>query len=315
MKKAFSIVFLASLGLGLASQSAEAAAVAGQVVPVAVYSNWQSAFGLAYDSKNDLMWYTQGDSGDGVVRSFTPYKNLVAPPFEISQALGSEGANTTSPTGGSYFRSLAFDSATGQLVMQGSGSNLQSFDPITANNNNNDFRPGSANTSFSDGLDVDGTNTWFSPDVGPIYNNGSLVVNTGGVLPSWSGLGSATTFGYSGVEQVGTSLFAVAVQDGGDAGRTRTIVRFDLAGNLLGYDPDGDPVAARWEDLAYDGRYLYAADLRGDHNEDGIPGDVYVFDVTGGLDPGPARTPEPSAVLSLIALGGLGLVSLKRKQS
>jgi len=184
-----------------------------------------------------------------------------------------------------------------------------------ANNNNNNFRPGSANTSFSDGLDVDGTNTWFSPDVGPIYNNGSLVVSTGGVLPSWSGLGSATTLGYSGVEQVGTSLFAVAVQDGGDAGRTRTIVRFDLAGNLLGYDPDGDPVAARWEDLAYDGRYLYAADLRGDHNQDGIRGDVYVFDVTGGLDPGPARTPEPSAVLSLIALGGLGLVSLKRKQS
>jgi hypothetical protein len=65
--------------------------------------------------------------------------------------------------------------------MQGSGSNLQSFDPITANNNNNNFRPGSANTSFSDGLDVDGTNTWFSPDVGPIYNNGSLVVSTGGV--------------------------------------------------------------------------------------------------------------------------------------
>jgi hypothetical protein len=92
--------------------------------------------------------------------------------------------------------------------------------------------------------------------------------------------------GWSGAEQVANSLFAVAVQDPGDAGQIRTIVRFDATtGTLLGFDPDGDPVAARWEDLGFDGKFLYAADLRGNANGTGAIGDIYVFALTGGLEP------------------------------
>jgi hypothetical protein len=119
--------------------------------------------------------------------------------------------------------------------------------------------------------------------------------------------------GWSGVEQVGDSLFAVAVQSNADSGRSRTIVRFDAnPGELLGFDPDGDPVAARWEDLAFDGQFLYAADLRGDADGTGVRGDIYVFEVTGGLDPDPdpepVPVPEPSS-LGLFLLGAslLGL--------
>ena len=135
-------------------------------------------------------------------------------------------------------------------------------------------------------------------------------------LPGWSGLGSETGFGWSGVEQVGDSLFAVAVQDFGDAGRTRTIVRFNaVTGELLGFDPDGDPIAARWEDLAFDGSFLYAADLRG--NADGLldVGDLYVFGVTGGLDPGPRQVPEPAS-FGMFAVGAslIGLTMVRRRR-
>jgi hypothetical protein len=99
-------------------------------------------------------------------------------------------------------------------------------------------------------------------------------------------LGTDHTLGWSGAEQVANSLFAVAVHSNADTGRSRTIVRFDAnTGDLLGFDPDGDLVAARWEDLGFDGKFLYAADLRGDANENGTIGDIYVFSLTGGLEP------------------------------
>jgi len=153
--------------------------------------------------------------------------------------------------------------------------------------------------------------------VGDIFNNNVLVHDDSDssktLLPGWSGLGSATGLGWSGTEQVGNSLFAVAVHSGADTGRSRTIVRFDVTtGDLVGFDPDGDPVAARWEDLAFDGNFLYAADLRGDADNAGVRGDIYVFQITGGLDPGGA-VPEPlTATLGLMGLAVLSLTTRRR---
>lgn len=302
--------------------SASAAPVAGQIVPVGIYLNTRSAFGIAYDTVNDLIHYSQGDSGDTLVHTVKAFKNYTAaeiaalplvngiPALSLAASLH-DIAGTTSPGGsggsgsGAHFSALAFNSATGQLVQTSSGA-VRAYDPFTASNQTTIAGVGSG---FADGLDFDGANKWFSPDVGDILNNGALVHDNGDnaktVLPAWTGLGSSDGMGWSGVEQVGNSLFAVAVQSGSDTGRSRTIVRFDVStGELVGYDPDGDPVAARWEDLAYDGRYLYAADLRGNADGAVVVGDIYVFDVTGGLAPDPVGVPEPSA-LSLLGMAGL----------
>lgn len=299
------------------SSRAWSAPVAGQFVPVGVYLNTQSVFGLAYDTVNDIIHYSEGDSGDNIVHTVQAFRDYTAaeiaalplvngiPALSLAAAQN-DVAGTTNPGGsggsgaGAHFSALGFDSSTGQLVQTGP-SGVRAYDPFTAANQSVVPNVGSG---FADGLDFDGANRWFSPDVGDIFNNNVLFADNGNnaqtVLPGWTGLGSDDGLGWSGVEQVGTSLFAVAVQSGADQGESRTIVRFDVnTGELLGYDPDGDPVAARWEDLAYDGQFLYAADLRGDADGNGVHGDIYVFSVTGGLNPEPV--PEPSTLSLLLA--------------
>ena len=325
-------IFAVVIGASAAAMAVPAWAVpvSGQFVPVGVYINTQSVFGLAYDSVNDVIHFSQGDSGDNLVHTVKPFKNytpaeIAALPLingipALSNAVAMlDVAGTTNPGGsggsgsGAHFSALAFNQATGQLVQTSSG-NVRAYDPFTAANEVSIPNVGSG---FADGLDFDGPNRWFSPDVGSINNNGVLFISdsdaTKTTLPVWTGLGNAQGLGWSGVEQVGNSLFAVAVQSGSDIGRSRTIVRFDATtGELLGFDPDGDPIAARWEDLAFDGSFLYAADLRGNADGLGVAGDIYVFQVTGGLRPG---VPEPATLgLVLIAASLAGLTGIRRRR-
>lgn len=299
-------VAAAALGVfaaSVVSSPASAVPVAGQIVPMGVYLNTTSAFGLAYDPIHDIIHYSQGALGDGLVHTVKPFKNytpaeLVAlplvggiPSLSLAASLHDLGGTTTPAFGSAHFNSLGFNAATGQIVSaddQGAflGS-VYGYDPFTGANA---AAIPSVGDDFADGLDFDGSNRWFSPNQGSIFNNGVLFVSNGDnsktLLPIWTGLGSADGLGWSGVEQVGASLFAVAVQTNADTGRSRTLVRFDaITGELLGFDPDGDPLAARWEYLAFDGKFLYAADLRGNADDTGVSGDIYVFAVEGGLAP------------------------------
>lgn len=302
----------------------EAAPIETQITPVAVYHDAFRPFGMAYDPVNNVMWFTQGDTGDGLVHSARPFNSfsaaelagvpLVGGVYQFGTAAWEKDAAGAFATGTSaYFRSLAYDSSIGKLVMQGNGFSLVSFDAGTGANL---AAYGAASDGFSDGLDVDGGTVWYSPDVQGIQKNGVVLVDydwsgnpaLGITLPSWTGLGSAQTLGFSGVEQVAGKLWAVAVQDFGDAGQTRTIVSFDpVTGELLTYDENGDPIAARWEDMAFDGRYLYAADLRGNADGDGIVGDIYVFDIVGAGGSELAPIPEPGtfALAGLVLAAGL----------
>jgi len=113
-----------------AINEAQAVPVAGQFTPVGVYINTNGAFGIAYDSVNDLIHYSQGDAGDNDVHNLKPFKNYTAAEIaafpvvngvpQISLAAGlHDAAGVTSPGGigsGAHFSALAFNQATGQLV-------------------------------------------------------------------------------------------------------------------------------------------------------------------------------------------------------
>jgi hypothetical protein len=276
------------------------APVVNQIQLVAVYTDCDHPFGMGYDSTRNLMWYTRGDSGDSLIHSIKPFKSFTAAEraalpnvggiLEISPAAGqTDVAGTTNPASfgsiGAHFAGLAYDAASDRLVMVGGNNNLHAFQPITGANLDTNFRPGTATDSFADGVDVDGNTVWFSPDASSIFKDGNLLISQSDStkkIKMSDGAIADQQGGWSGVEQVGNQLFAVAVLTFNDVGRSRTIARFNpTTGELLGFDPDGDEAAARWEDLAFDGQFLYAADLRGDFNSTGPRGDIYVFGITG----------------------------------
>jgi hypothetical protein len=303
---------------------AQAAPVIGDIAPVGVYKDTPGAFGLAYDPGRDVMWYT-ALSGSSKALSIKPWKNFTAAEIAampvvhglpVASTTDSEHASLETPLPSSG-QALGFDTASGKLVMNNtSAGRLRSFDPITGANVA-DF--GFGEHILTDGTDVDGGNQWHSRDgfTGLIHKNGAVFATEANAaqtfLPGWSGAGPSTTDFWSGVEQIGDSLYAVAVQTNSDVPNSRTIVKFDVVtGVLEAYDPDGYTYARRWEDLAYDGRYLYAADLRGNEFGGTGLGQIFVFDLGGGLNP---TVPLPSAVWAGLGLLGLcGVVRRVRKR-
>jgi hypothetical protein len=298
----------------LACNYVVAVPLVGQITPVAVYKDTAGAFGLTYDSARDVMWY---DSlGGPTAYSIKPFKDYTAAEIAampvinglavVDNTVGLHGAlSTTLPTGG---QALGYDAPTDKLVMNDSSGASVAFDPLTGANVTN---YGYGTGLLTDGTDVGPTGTfWHSQDgfTGEIRKDGVIFASESNTaqtdLSLWTGAGPSTTDFWSGVQQIGNSLFAVAVQTNDDIANSRTIVRFDInTGELLAYDPDGYEYARRWEDLGYDGRYLYAADLRGNEFGGTALGQIFVFDLGGGLS-----VPEPGTlVLCLIGLLATGL--------
>jgi hypothetical protein len=239
---------------------------------------FSSPFGLAYDNVHNTLWVTGLGAGTSTEYSVT---NLTA-------------TGNTTPLGGA---ALGF--ANGQLYVA-RYPNVVSADPYTGANSTNHpiTAPVMGILSLIDGFDVQGSEFWYSPDVGNVYR----LTAAGAFLGPNPFLGGAG--GYSGVERVdiSTNTFIIVVND---ASNPRRLCVHDLSATEIGCTtlPNN-----RYEDLAFDGRYLYAADLFGQRV------DQIDVKVNGGsiFEPPDGVVPEPGT-FGLMSASLLGFVAVARR--
>jgi hypothetical protein len=145
---------------------------------------------------------------------------------------------------------------------------------------------------LNDGLDIGpGGEIWSSLDVDFVNRFDS----SGSVVPPDPFLGGAG--GYSGVERVDAAgeTFIIVVND---ASAPRRLCIHDLTGTEIGCE---NFVNQRYEDLAFDGRFLYAADLFGNKIDkfDVLADGGSIFVPPGGQVPEPATLGLFGAALAL----------------
>lgn len=237
-------------------------------------------FGMAFDGTN--VWWSDGY---GVVHEMT-----------------TGGVDTGNTADGPYWSALAYNEANQKLVEMQSGSITQFDRPNAAGQNYASLNPVTSSIAggyggLIDGLDVQGGTLWWSPDVDRVFHS------------PIDGSGSATEFlggagGYSGVEQlsVGASNYVVVVND---ANSPRQLCVHDMGAVQLGCTSLPN---SRYEDIAFDGRYLWAADYYG-HRIDKID----LLGAGGGsiFNPG---VPEPASwALMILGFGGVGATLRRRR--
>lgn len=236
-------------------------------------------FGLAFDGTN--IWYTGA----------TGYREMTTDGVDTGAQV-----NYSSVSGSSSLNALAWTGTrlAAGINVSGSTGIVRLFDRNGANQSTQNLTGLGIDHAPFDGLDFDHGEWWYSPDQGNIYRNdasGNLIAPV-----PWKAMG---TGGYSGVERVDvfSSSYVFAVNDNFTP---RQLAMFDLNGNLLG---SFNFANQRYEDLAFDGRYLWAADLGA--------GRIDKIDVLN--NGGSVFVPEPSSML-LLALGGLGLAAIGRRR-
>lgn len=238
----------------------------------------QAPFGLAFDG-NYIYW----SNNNGVIRQMT-----------------TAGVDTGIQWTGPYWSELAWDQDRKQLAV----ARLQqvSYFDVGGGNQTVQNLVGlmSGITSLQDGFDIDNGELWISPDIGNVYRFNQATGQFSGPNPFLGGAG-----GYSGVERVdvGNSTYIIVVND---ALNPRRLCVHDLTAALLGCQ---NFVNQRYEGLAFDGRYLWAADYFGNK--------IDKFDVLsdGGqsIFVPPSDIPEPSTViLTSAAVALLGMVKRHR---
>ncbi len=253
------------LALGLSS-SAEALTL--QVVDSLTT---ESPFGVLFDGTN--VWFSTGIGGNVIHKIDQNSAGIPIIGSPVTLAGGGTGAMAWD---GSHFLS----SASKTITFFNPNGSLASSLAITANT-----------TGFSliDGLDFDHNEIWWSPDVGNVYRLDTAGAFTGPVNPVLGGAG-----GFSGVERidVGSYSFLIVVND---AFVPRQLCKVSLTGV---FDVNNDCATlsnSRYEDLAFDGRFLYAADLFGNRI------DKIDLSIDGGsifLPPG-GTVPEPASAILL----------------
>lgn len=264
--------FVISAALGLACLAVPAGAVTVTLDIVDSFAR-SGPFGLAYDGSN--LWWSQNDGSI----------------HEMTTAGVDTGRNITGPN----WSALAWSGT--QLATAGGGG-ITLFDKSTTVGTvsyttlSPHFQSIAGSPQFlTDGLDIQGSTLYWSPDVSPVYAS------------PLDGSGSPTTLlsgPYSGVEYLtaGGSDFLVVVNDGSNP---RQLCVHETDATLIGCATLAND---RYEDLGYDGTYLYAADYFGNKI------DKIRLLANGGVLGG--GVPEPATWALMI--GGFGLVGLATRR-
>jgi hypothetical protein len=200
---------------------------------------------------------------------------------------------------GPVWSELAYDSATGRLA-SAQNQTVYYYDVGGGNQTTQVLSdPMTGIVGLQDGLDIDSGEIWISPDVGNVYRFNQASGMFAGPNPFLGGAG-----GYSGVERVivGSDSYVFVVND---ALNPRRLCVHNLDASLIGCENFANQ---RYEGLAFDGRYLWAADYFGNK--------IDKFDVLadGGsiLDPN-GQVPEPLS-LGLLGVGLAGLAVVNRRR-
>lgn len=263
------------LFFGVAAAAVVVASPANAAITMTLVDSYNrsGAFGLAYDGSS--IWWSDSS---GFIHEMT-----------------TGGVDTGDIVAGPYWSALGYDSLAAKLVVM-QGSSTTAFDRSTSGTMSyaslNPLTTAIAGGygGLIDGLDVEGSTLWWSPDVDAVYHSPK------------DGSGSATTFlpsagGYSGVEyvSVGGQNYVIVVND---ATNPRQLCVHDILGTQIGCTTLPN---SRYEDLAFDGRYLYAADFYG-----GRVDKIDLFSDGGSIFV-PGGVPEPSTwAMLLLGFGFVG---------
>ena len=224
MKRISKIAAAGALALGMATS---ASALTLQVVQSMTFG---SVFGVAFDGTN--IW---ASDNSGTLKQVNQ-SNMTLTGTQISQGRWSasawDGSHFLSAGGNQVFKTNPDGTSAGAITLNGFSAGL------------------------IDGLDFDHNEIWWSRDVGEV-NRFDSAGNPVGAQPAVGGAG-----GYSGVERVDTtnSAFLILIND---AFNPRKICKSSFTGVFDSVADCAELANSRYEDLAYDGRYLYVADYFG----------------------------------------------------